>query len=133
MRKLILSTTLAAILLASTGMASFAQDATAPAAGGGMAGMDGMASMPGMAAGGGTAGMSGGGAMPMGDMGMMPMMMAMMMPMPMGGGAAAGMPGAPAMAPSADQAGLETKLNLLISSIETLTTRINALEAKAAN
>lgn len=131
MRKLILSTTLAAILLATTGVASFAQDATAPAAGG-MAGMEGMASMPGMA-GGSASGMAGGGAMPMGDMGMMPMMMAMMMPMPMGGGAAAGMAGAPAMAPSANQAGLETKLNLLISSIETLTARLNALEAKAAN
>lgn len=129
MRKLILSTTLAAILLASTGVASFAQGTTPPA-GGGMAGMDGMASMPGMA--GGASGMSGGGAMPMGDMGMMPMMMAMMMPM--GGGAPAGMAGAPAMAQSGDQAGLETKLNLLISSIETLTARINALEAtKAAN
>lgn len=129
MRKLIHSTALAAILLASTGVASFAQGTTAPAAGG-MAGMDGMASMPGMA-GGGTSGMSGGGAMPMGDMGMMPMMMAMMMPM--GGGAPAGMAGAPAMAQPGDQAGLETKLNLLISSIETLTARINALEAKAAN
>ena len=81
------------------------------------------------------AGMSGGGAMPMGNMGMMPMMMAMMMPMmmPMGGGSMAGMPGAPAMAQTGDQAGLDTKLNLLISSIETLTARINALEAKTAN
>lgn len=123
MRKLTLSIALASILLASTGVASFAQGTSAPA----NAGMDEMANMPGMASG-GAAGMSGG-AMPMGDMGMMPMMMAMMMPMD--GGAPAGMAGAPAKA--ADQAGLETKLNLLISSIETLTTRINALEAKAAN
>jgi hypothetical protein len=84
-----------------------------------------MAAMPGM---------SGGGAMPMGDMGMMPMMMAMMpMMMPMGGGSMAGMPGAPAMAQAGNQAGLDAKLNLLISSIETLTARIDALEAKAAN
>lgn len=127
MRKLTLSTTLAAVLLASTGMASFAQTAPAPADGG-MAGMQGMGDMAGMQ------GMSGGGAMPMGNMGMMPMMMAMMpMMMPMGGGSMAGMPGAPAMAQSGDQAGIDAKLNLLISSIETLTARIDALEANAAN
>ena len=120
MCKLTLSTTLAAVLLASTGLASFAQTATAPADGG-MAGMSDKAGMPGM---------SGGAAMPMGNMGMMPMMMAMMMPM--GGGSMAGMPSAPAMAQTGDQAGLDTKLNLLISSIETLTARIDALEAKTA-
>lgn len=131
MRKLTLSTMLAALLLASTGVTAFAQDATAPADGA-MAGMAGMEEMPGMAGGGAMAGMSGGGTMPMGDMmGMMPMMMAMMMPMD--GGAMPAMPGAPAMAQTGDQAGLETKLNLLISSIETLTARIDALEANAAN
>ena len=86
----------------------------------------------------GMQGMSGGGAMPMGNMGMMPMMMTMMpmmmpMPMPMGGGAMAGMPSAPTMAQPGDQAGLDTKLNLLITSIETLTKRIDALEAKPGN
>jgi hypothetical protein len=130
MRKLTISTTLAAVLLASTGVASFAQTVPAPADGG-TAGMQGMAGMGDMAA---MPGMSGGGAMPMGDMGMMPMMMAMMpMMMPMGGGSMAGMPGAPAMAQAGNQAGLDAKLNLLISSIETLTARIDALEAKAAN
>ena len=38
----------------------------------------------------------------------------------------------PAMAQTGDQVGLDTKLNLLISSIETLTARIDALEAKTA-
>lgn len=128
MRKLTLSTALAAVLLAATGVASFAQTAPAPADGG-TAGMQGMAGMGDMAA---MPGMSGGGAMPMGDMGMMPMMMAMM-PMMMGGGSMAGMPAAPAMAQTGDQAGLDAKLNLLISSIETLTARIDALEAKSAN
>lgn len=127
MRKLTLSTMLAAVLLASTGVASFAQTAPAPADGG-MAGMQGMGDMAGMQ------GMAGGGAMPMGNMGMMPMMMAMMpMMMPMGGGSMAGMPGAPAMAQTGDQAGLDAKLNLLISSIETLTARIDALEANPSN
>lgn len=131
MRKLTLSATLAALFLASTSVTSFAQDATAPADGA-MAGMAGMEDMPGMAGGGTMAGMSGGGAMPMGDMmGMMPMMMAMMMPMD--GGAMPAMPGAPAMAQTGNQAGIDAKLNLLISSIETLTTRIDALEANAAN
>ena len=131
MRKLTLSTTLAAVLLALAGVASFAQTAIAPADSN-AAGMQGMSDMPGMS------GAAGNGAMPMSKMGMMPMMMAMMpMMMPMGAGSMAGMPGAPVMAPAmaqtADQAGIDAKLNLLITSIETLTKRIAALEAKSAN
>ena len=40
---------------------------------------------------------------------------------------------APAAAPAAVPAGLEEKLDLLINSIDSLTARIEALEAPAAN
>ena len=133
MRKLTLSITLATVLLASASAASFAQTVTAPADGN-TAGMPGMSGMQGMAGQAGMQGQAGGGAMPMGNMGMMPMMMAMMpMMMPMGSGSMAGMPAAPTMAQTGDQAGIDAKLNLLITSIETLTKRIDALEAKSAN
>ena len=139
MRKLTLSITLATVLLASASAASFAQTVTAPADGNtagmqGMSGMQGMAGQAGMRGQAGMQGQAGGGAMPMGNMGMMPMMMAMMpMMMPMGSGSMAGMPAAPTMAQTGDQAGIDAKLNLLITSIETLTKRIDALEAKSAN
>ena len=93
----------------------------------GMAPMDGMSGMKGMAA--------GGDAMPMKGMGMMPMTMGMMEMMPMmqmGKQPMAGM-AATTAAPQAIPPGLEKKLDLLINSIDSLTARIEKLEAPAAN
>ena len=138
MRKTTLAATLSIIQLSAGTTASFAAHPENPSADG-MAGMEGMTNMEGMA------GMEGipaeGGAMPMKGMGMMPMMMGMMemMPMmgmmPMGGKPMAGMDGMAdtAAAPQAVPAGLEAKLDLLITSIDSLTARIEALEAPAAN
>lgn len=138
MRKTTIATTLSIVLLGAAGNGVLAAHGEEPAAGGmvGMVGMDGMAGMEGMPA--------EGGAMPMTGMGMMPMMMGMMemMPMmgmmgmmPMGGKPMAGMDGMAdtAAAPQAVPAGLEAKLDLLITSIDSLTARIEALEAPAAN
>ena len=138
MRKTTLTTILSLILLGAGSTASFAGHPEHPTAEG-MAGMEGMANIEGMASAEGMA--AGGGAMPMKGMGMMPMMMGMMemMPMmgmmPMGGKPMAGMAGMAdtAAAPQAVPAGLEAKLDLLITSIDSLTARIEALEAPAAN
>lgn len=144
MRKMTVAATLSIVLLGAAGTAVFAGHGEEPAAAG-MAGMEGMTDMEGMAGMDGMAGMEGmpaeGGAMPMKGMGMMPMMMGMMemMPMmgmmPMGGKPMAGMADMAdtAAAPQAVPAGLEAKLDLLITSIDSLTARIEALEAPAAN
>ena len=138
MRKLTIVTTLSIALLSGGGTIAFAAHGKEPAVAG-MAGMEDMA---------GTAGMEGmaadDGAMPMKGMSMMAMMMGMMerMPMmgmmammPMGGQPAGGMAGMDDTAPppAAVPAGLEAKLDLLINSIDSLTARIEALEAPAAN
>ena len=132
MRKTTIAATLSIILLSAGTTASFAghpEHASAE----GMAGMEGMTNMEGMPA--------EDGAMSMKGMGMMPMMMGMMemMPMmgmmPMGGKPMAGMDAMAdtAAAPQAVPAGLEAKLDLLITSIDSLTARIEKLEAPAAN
>ena len=126
MRKTTLAATLSIILLSAGTTASFAGHPEHPSAEG-MAGMEGMPAE--------------GGAMPMKGMGMMPMMMGMMEMMPMMGMMPMGgkpMPGTAGMAetaaaPQAIPAGLEAKLDLLITSIDSLTARIEALEAPAAN
>ena len=131
MRKSMIATLLAVTLLGAQATGSFAQSAPA----GGMEGM------PGMEAG------STGGAMPMGGMMMMPMMMPMMVPMmggmPMGGGAmpmagmdmgampAAGATPAAAVG-QAVPAGVEQKLDLLLTNLEAITARLDKLEAAAA-
>ena len=132
MRKIKIAATLSIVLLGAAGTAVFAAHGEEPAAES-MAGMEGMAGMDGMPA--------EGGAMPMNGMGMMPMMMGMMemMPMmgmmPMGGTPMAGMAGMAdtAAAPQAVPAGLEAKLDLLITIFDSLTARVEALEAPAAN
>ena len=126
MRKTTIAATLSIILLGAAGTAAFAAHDANPAADG-PANMQGMPGMEGMAD---TQGMTNMQGMPM-MMGMMPMM-AMM---PMGGQPMAGTTGmaAPAAAPQAVPAGLEEKLDLLINSIDSLTARIEALEAPAAN
>ena len=138
MRKMTIAATFFIALLGVAGTAVFAAHGEEPAAGG-MAGMEGMTNKEGMA---GMEGMPAeGGAMPMKGMGMMPMMMGMMemMPMmgmmPMAGKPMAGMAGRAdtVAAPQAVPAGLEAKLDLLITSIDSLTARIEALEAPAAN
>ncbi len=132
MRKSMIATLLAVTLLGAQATESFAQSAPA----GGMEGM------PGMEAG------STGGAMPMGGMMMMPMMMPMMVPMmggmPMGGGAmpmtgldmgampAAGATPAAAAVGQAVPAGVEQKLDLLLTTLEAITARLDKLEAAAA-
>ena len=144
MRKVTIAATLSALISGVAGTAVFAAHDNQPAADG-MANMDGMTGMEDMAAGGGAMPMAG--MMPM-MMGMMPMMAMMpMMPMggqsmmPMGGQSMtptggqqpmAGMDGT-APAPEAVPAGLEAKLDLLINSIDSLTARIERLEAPAAN
>ena len=144
MRKLTIAATLSALISGMAGTAVFAAHDNQPAADG-MANMDGMTGTEDMAAGGGAMPMAG--MMPM-MMGMMPMMAMMpMMPMggqsmtPMGGQSMtptggqqpmAGMDGT-APAPEAVPAGLEAKLDLLINSIDSLTARIERLEAPAAN
>ena len=144
MRKLTIAATLSALISGMAGTAVFAAHDNQPAADG-MANMDGMTGTEDMAAGGGAMPMAG--MMPM-MMGMMPMMAMMpMMPMggqsmtPMGGQSMtptggqqpmAGMDGM-APAPEAVPAGLEAKLDLLINSIDSLTARIERLEAPAAN
>ena len=133
MRKTTFAATLSIILLGAGGTAAFAAHDANPAADG-PANMQGMPGMEGMADPQGMTNMQGmpmaAGAMPM--QGMMPMMMGMM---PMGGQAMAGTTGmaAPDAAPQAVPAGLEEKLDLLINSIDSLTARIEALEAPAAN
>ena len=131
MRKATIAATLSIIMLGAAGTAAFSAHPDHPAAEG-MANMEGMTNMDGTA-------MPMQGMMPMmqGMMpmmqGMMPMMMGMMpMMMPMGGQPMAGMAD-PAAAPQAVPAGLEQKLDLLISSIDSLTARIEKLEAPAAN
>ena len=126
MRKTTIAATLSIILLGAGGTAVFAAHDANPAPDG-MTDMQGMPGMEGMAD---TQGMTNMQGMPM-MMGMMPMM-AMM---PMGGQPMAGTTGmaAPAAAPQAVPAGLEEKLDLLINSIDSLTARIEALEAPAAN
>ena len=127
MRKMTIAATLSIVLLGAAGTAVFAAHGEEPAAES-MAGMEGMAGMDGMPA--------EGGAMPMNGMGMMPMMMGMMEMMPMMGMMPmAEMDGMAdtAAAPQAVPAGLEAKLDLLITSIDSLTARIEALEAPAAN
>ena len=144
MRKVTIAATLSALISGVAGTAVFAAHDNQPAADG-MANMDGMTGTEDMAAGGGAMPMAG--MMPM-MMGMMPMM-AMMPMMPMGGQSMtptggqsmtptggqqpmAGMDGT-APAPEAVPAGLEAKLDLLINSIDSLTARIERLEAPAAN
>ena len=135
MRKLTIVTTLSIALLSGAGTIAFAAHGKEPA-------VEGMAGMEGMAA--------GDGAMPMTSMGMMPMMMGMMENMPMmgmmgmmgmmammptGGQPDGGMAGMDTMAPApaAVPAGLDAKLDLLIKSIDSLTARIEKLEAPAGN
>ena len=138
MRKLTIVTTLSIALLSGAGTIAFAAHGKEPAVDG-MANMEGMAGMEGMAAGDGAMPMQGMGMMPMmmGMMEKMPMMMGMMAMMPMGGQPAGAMAGmdtmAPAPAAAAVPAGLEAKLDLLITSIDSLTARIEKLEAPAAN
>ena len=140
MRKTTFAATLSIILLGAGGTAAFAAHDANPAPDGmtdmqgmgntqDMGDMNGMANMQGMPMAAGAMPMQG--MMPM-MMGMMPMMMGMM---PMGGQAMAGTTGmaAPDAAPQAVPAGLEEKLDLLINSIDSLTARIEALEAPAAN
>lgn len=123
MRKMTIAANLSVVLLGAAGTAVFAAHGEEPAAES-MAGMEGMPAE--------------GAGMPMKGMGMMPMMMGMMemMPMmgmmPMGGKPMAGMADT-AAAPQVVPAGLEAKLDLLITSIDSLTARIEALEAPAAN
>ena len=130
MRRLTIFTTLSISLLSGAGTIAYAGHGKEPAVDG-MATMEGMTGMEGMAA--------GDGAMPMKGMSMMPMMMGMMekMPMmgmmPMGGKPAGGMAGMDNMAPAAVPAGLEAKLDLLINSVDSLTARIEKLEAPAGN
>ena len=139
MRKTTFAVTCSIILLGAAGTAAFAAHDANPAADGpanmqDMPGMEGMADPQGMTT---MQGMPmAGGAMPM--QGMMPMMMGMMpmmAMMPMGGQPMAGTTGmaAPAATPEAVPAGLAEKLDLLIASIDSLTARIEALEAPAAN
>ena len=124
MRKATIAATLSIIMLGAAGTAAFSAHPDHPAAEG-MANMEGMTNMDGTA-------MPMQGMMPM-MQGMMPMMMGMMpMMMPMGGQPMAGMAD-PAAAPQAVPAGLEQKLDLLIRSIDSLTARIEKLEAPAAN
>ena len=140
MRKMTFAATFSIVLLGAAGTAAFAAHDANPAADG-PANMQDMPGMEGMADPQGMTNMQGmpmaGGAMPM--QGMMPMMMGMMMPMmammPMGGQPMAGTTGmaAPAATPEAVPAGLAEKLDLLINSIDSLTARIEALEAPAAN
>ena len=139
MRKTTIAATLSIILLGAGGTAAFAAHDANPAPDG-MTDMQGMPGMEGMADPQGMTNMQGmpmaAGAMPM--QGMMSMMMGMMPTMammPMGGQPMAGTTGmaAPAAAPQAVPAGLEEKLDLLINSIDSLTARIEALEAPAAN
>ena len=126
MRKMTIAANLSVVLLGAAGTAVFAAHGEEPAAES-MAGMEGMPAE--------------GAGMPMKGMGMMPMMMGMMemMPMmgmmPMGGKPMVGMDGMAdtSAAPQAVPAGLEAKLDLLITSIDSLTARIEALEAPAAN
>ena len=147
MRKLTIVTTLFIALLSGAGTIVFAAHGEEPAVDGmatmeGMAGTEGMAGMEGMVA--------GDGAMPMKGMSMMPMMMGMMENMPMmgmmgmmgmmammptGGQPDGGMAGMDTMAPApaAVPAGLDAKLDLLIKSIDSLTARIEKLEAPAGN
>ena len=142
MRKLSIFTTLSIALLSIAGTIAFAGHGKEPAVDG-MSTMDGMAGMEGMAAGEGAMPMQGMGMgmmpMMMGMMEKMPMMMGMMAMMPMGGQPAGAMAGidtmapAPAAAAAAVPAGLEAKLDLLITSIDSLTARIEKLEAPAAN
>ena len=133
MRKTTFAATLSIILLGAGGTAAFAAHDANPAPDG-MTDMQGMGNTQDMGDMNGMANMQGmpmaAGAMPM--QGMMPMMMGMM---PMGGQAMAGTTGmaAPDAAPQAVPAGLEEKLDLLINSIDSLTARIEALEAPAAN
>ena len=133
MRKTTIAATLSIILLGAGGTAAFAAHDANPAPDG-MTDMQGMGNTQDMGDMNGMANMQGmpmaAGAMPM--QGMMPMMMGMM---PMGGQAMAGTTGmaAPDAAPQAVPAGLEEKLDLLINSIDSLTARIEALEAPAAN
>ena len=140
MRKLTIVTTLSIALLSGAGTIAFAAHGKELAVDG-MANMEGMAGMEGMAVGDGAMPMQGMGMMPMmmGMMEKMPMMMGMMAMMPMGGQPAGAMAGmdtmapAPAAAAAAVPAGLEAKLDLLITSIDSLTARIEKLEAPAAN
>jgi len=138
MLKLTIVTTLSIAMLSGAGTIAFAAHGEEPAVAGmaGMEDMAGMAGMEGMAA--------SDGVMPMEGMGMMPMMMGMMekMPMmgmmammPMGGQPAGGLAGMDSMAPAPAvvPAGLEAKLDLLINSIDSLTSRIEKLEAPAGN
>ena len=138
MRKITIAATLSIVLLGGAGTGVFAAHGKEPAVEG-KAGMEGMTNMDGMA---GMEGMPAeGGAMPMQGMGMMPIMMGMMemMPMmgmmPMGGQPTSAMAGMAdtAPAPQAVPPGLEQKLDLLITSIDSLTARIEALEAPPAN
>ena len=142
MRKLTIVTTVFIALLSGAGTIVFAAHGQEPAVDGmatmeGMAGTDGMAGMEGMVAGEGAMPMQGMGMMPMmmGMMEKMPMMMSMMGMMPMGGQPAGAMAGMDTMAPApaAVPAGLEAKLDLLITSIDSLTARIEKLEAPAGN
>ena len=142
MRKLTIVTTLFIALLSGAGTIVFAAHGEEPAVDGmatmeGMAGTEGMAGMEGMVAGDGAMPMKGMSMMPMmmGMMEKMPMMMGMMPMMPMGGQPAGGMAGMDTMAPApaAVPAGLEAKLDLLITSIDSLTARIEKLEASVAN
>ena len=133
MRKTIIAASLSIVVLGMAGIAAFAQTSNTPA--NGQAGMDGMAPggampMPGMAMMSMMQGM-----MPM-MQGMMPMMMGMMpMKMPLAGQPMAGPGGMAntAAAPPAVPADLEQKLDLLIKNIDSLTARIQKLEAPAAN
>ena len=133
MRKLTIVTTLSAALLSGAGTIAFAGHGQ-EAAVDGMATMEGM---EGMAAGEGATSMQGMGMMPMmmSMMEQMPMMMGMMAMMPMGGQPAGGMAGMDTMppTPAAVPAGLDAKLDLLITSIDSLTARIEKLEAPAGN
>lgn len=134
MRKSMIATLLAVTLLGAQATGSFAQNAPA----GGMEGM------PGMEAGGAKGAMPMGGMMMMMDM-MMPMMASMPMggAMPMAGGVMpmagmdmGAMPAASAtpaaVTGQAVPAGVEQKLDLLLTTLEAMTARLDALEAAAA-